>query len=103
MDDESENSSNSSNRIEELIVDLGNERFMTRNDALVALKALVPHNERAISKELVRCIQLYSKSSKKGCRQRVSKTLFDQLEEITRFGNYFRSTVCDTLIKMLCV
>ena len=34
MDDESENSSNSSNRIEELIVDLGNERFMTRNDAI---------------------------------------------------------------------
>ena len=62
MDDESENSSNSSNRIEELIVDLGNERFMTRNDALTALKALVPHNERAISKELVRWIQLYSKS-----------------------------------------
>ena len=38
---------------------------------------------------------VYSKSVEKGCRQRVSKTLFDQLEETTRFrfGNYFRWTV----------
>ena len=86
MDDESENSSNSSNRIEELIVDLGNERFMTRNDALVALKALVPHNERAISKELVRWIQLYSKSDAGDSASFVTKAAMELFQDMSEMG-----------------
>ena len=86
MDDESENSSNSSSRIEDLIVDLGNERFMTRNDALVALKALVPHNERAISKELVRWIQLYSKSDAGDSASFVTKAAMELFQDMSEMG-----------------
>ena len=62
MDEESEISSGTSGRIEDLIVDLGNDRFMTRHEALNSLKGMLPLHEKAISAELVRWIQLYGKS-----------------------------------------
>ena len=62
MDSDSKESSGMSGKIEDLVVDLGNERFMTRNEALNSLKGMLPAHERAISAELVRWIQLYGKS-----------------------------------------
>jgi len=86
MDDELENSTSSSNRIEDLIVDLGNERFMTRNEALGTLKALLPHNERAISAELVRWIQLYGKSDAGSSASFVNKAAMELFQDMTEMG-----------------
>lgn len=86
MDDELENSTSSSNRIEDLIVDLGNERFMTRNEALGTLKALLPHNEQAISAELVRWIQLYSKSDAGSSASFVNKAAMELFQDMTEIG-----------------
>ena len=86
MDDELENSTSPSNRIEDLIVDLGNERFMTRNEALGTLKALLPHNEKAISAELVRWIQLYGKSDAGSSASFVNKAAMELFQDMTEMG-----------------
>ena len=62
MDSEAEQSTGMSGQIEDLIVDLGNDRFMTRHEALNKLRDMLPSHERAIATELVRWIQLYGKS-----------------------------------------
>ena len=62
MESEAEQRSGNSGRIEDLIVDLGNDRFMTRHEALQSLKNMLPSHEKAISAELVRWVQLYGKS-----------------------------------------
>ena len=83
MDSESEQSSGMSGQIEDLIVDLGNEKFMTRHEALGSLREMLPTHERAIAAELVRWIQLYGKSDaggsasfvNKGCNTSYRKTI----------------------------
>ena len=86
MDSESESSSSSSNRIEDLIVDLCNERFMTRNEAFVALRALLPNNEKTISKELVRWIQLYGKSDAGDSASFVNKAAMELFQDMSERG-----------------
>ena len=73
MDSESKQSSGMSGQIEDLIVDLGNEKFMTRHEALGSLREMLPMHERAIAAELVRWIQLYGKSDAGGSASFVNK------------------------------
>ena len=86
MDSDSKESSGMSGKIEDLIVDLGNERFMTRNEALNGLKDMLPAHERAISTELVRWIQLYGKSDVGSSASFVNKAAMDLFQNMTEMG-----------------
>ena len=84
--EDSEPSSGTSGRIEDLIIDLGNERFMTRHEALQSLREMLPLHERAISAELVRWIQLYGKSDAGSAASFVNKAAMDLFQEMTEMG-----------------
>ena len=86
MDSESERSSGMSGQIEDLIVDLGNEKFMTRHEALGSLREMLPTHERAIATELVRWIQLYGKSDAGGSASFVNKAAMELFQEMTEMG-----------------
>ena len=86
MDSESEQSSGMSGQIEDLIVDLGNEKFMTRHEALGSLREMLPTHERAIAAELVRWIQLYGKSDAGGSASFVNKAAMELFQEMTEMG-----------------
>jgi len=86
MDNDSKQSSGISGKIEDLIVDLGNERFMTRNEALNGLKKMLPAHERAISAELVRWVQLYGKSDVGSSASFVNKAAMDLFQNMTERG-----------------
>jgi hypothetical protein len=86
MESDSEQSSGTSGRIEDLIVDLGNERFMTRYEALQSLKEMLPLHERAIAAELVRWVQLYGKSDAGSSASFVNKAALDLFQGMTEIG-----------------
>ena len=86
MDEESEISSGTSGRIEDLIVDLGNDRFMTRHEALNSLKGMLPLHEKAISAELVRWIQLYGKSDAGSSASYVNKAALELFQGMSEKG-----------------
>ena len=86
MESEAEQSSGNSGRIEDLIVDLGNDRFMTRHEALQSLKNMLPLHERAISAELVRWIQLYGKSDMGSSASFVNKAALELFQGMTEMG-----------------
>ena len=83
---DSEPSRGTSGRIEDLIIDLGNERFMTRHEALQSLREMLPLHERAISAELVRWIQLYGKSDAGSSASFVNKAALELFQEMTEMG-----------------
>ena len=56
MENDSNYGSSSSSRIQNLVEDLGHESFGTRNEALMTLKAMLPHSEVSISNNLVEVI-----------------------------------------------
>ena len=49
MESNSNYGGSSSGRIQNLVEDLGDESFETRNEALMTLKAMLPHSEVSIS------------------------------------------------------
>ena len=53
MENDSNYGSSSSSRIQNLVEDLGHESFGTRNEALMTLKAMLPHSEVPISLSLI--------------------------------------------------
>ena len=86
MDSEAKQSPGISGQIEDLIVDLGNERFMTRHEALNKLRDMLPSHERAIATELVRWIQLYGKSDAGSSASFVNKAAMDLFQGMTEMG-----------------
>ena len=86
MDSEAEQSTGMSGQIEDLIVDLGNDRFMTRHEALNKLRDMLPSHERAIATELVRWIQLYGKSDAGSSASYVNKAAMDLFQGMTEMG-----------------
>jgi len=56
MESDSNLGSGSSSRIQNLVEDLGDEDFGTRNEALMTLKAMLSISEVSISKSLVEVI-----------------------------------------------
>ena len=56
MESDSNYGGSSSSRIQNLVEDLGDESFETRNEALMTLKAMLPHSEVPISNNLVEII-----------------------------------------------
>ena len=49
MDSEAKQNTGMAGLIEDLIVDLGNERFMTRHEELNKLRYMLPSHEKAIA------------------------------------------------------
>ena len=86
MDSESSQNSGMSGKIEDLIVDLGAEKFMIRNDALNDLKKMLPEHEKAIATELVRWIQLYGKSDVGSSASFVNKAAMEIFQIMTEMG-----------------
>ena len=86
MESEAKQSSGNSGRIEDLIVDLGNDRFMTRHEALQSLKNMLPSHEKAISAELVRWVQLYGKSDVGSSASFVNKAALELFQGMTEMG-----------------
>ena len=86
MDSESSQNSGMSGKIEDLIVDLGAEKFMIRNDALSDLKKMLPEHEKAIATELVRWIQLYGKSDVGSSASFVNKAAMELFQIMTEMG-----------------
>ena len=86
MESEAEQRSGNSGRIEDLIVDLGNDRFMTRHEALQSLKNMLPSHEKAISAELVRWVQLYGKSDVGSSASFVNKAALELFQGMTEMG-----------------
>ena len=86
MDSESSQNSGMSGKIEDLIVDLGAEKFMIRNDALNDLKEMLPEHEKAIATELVRWIQLYGKSDVGSSASFVNKAAMELFQIMTEMG-----------------
>ena len=86
MESEAEQRSGNSGRIEDLIVDLGNDRFMTRHEALQSLKNMLPSHEKAISAELVRWVQLYGKSDMGSSASFVNKAALELFQGMTEMG-----------------
>ena len=86
MDSESSQNSGMSGKIEDLIVDLGAEKFMIRNDALNDLKKMLPEHEKAIATELVRWIQLYGKSDVGSSASFVNKAAMELFQIMTEMG-----------------
>ena len=86
MESEAEESSGTSGRIEDLIVDLGNDRFMTRHEALKTLKKMLPSHEKSISAELVRWIQLYGKSGMGSSASFINKAALELFQGMTEMG-----------------
>jgi len=56
MESDSNYGGSSSSRIQDLVEDLGDKSFETRNEALMTLKAMLPHSEVSISNNLVEII-----------------------------------------------
>ena len=86
MDSESSQNSGMSGKIEDLIVDLGAEKFMIRNDALNDLKKMLPEHEKPIATELVRWIQLYGKSDVGSSASFVNKAAMELFQIMTEMG-----------------
>lgn len=86
MDSESSQNSGISGKIEDLIVDLGAEKFMIRNDALNDLKKMLPEHEKPIATELVRWIQLYGKSDVGSSASFVNKAAMELFQIMTEMG-----------------
>ncbi len=86
MDSESSQNSGMSGKIEDLIVDLGAEKFMIRHDALNDLKEMLPTHEKAIAAELVRWIQLYGKSDVGSSASFVNKAAMEIFQNMTEMG-----------------
>ena len=81
MESDSNFSGGSSSRIQNLVEDLGDENFETRNEALMSLKAMLPTSEVSISNALVEIV------SDHGDNEAGSKTSFVNKGAIELFQN----------------
>ncbi|MBJ35654.1 MAG: hypothetical protein CMB62_03520 [Euryarchaeota archaeon] len=81
MESDSNFSGGSSSRIQNLVEDLGDENFETRNEALMTLKAMLPTSEVSISNALVEIV------SDHGDNEAGSKTSFVNKGAIELFQN----------------
>ncbi|MEC8707112.1 MAG: HEAT repeat domain-containing protein [Candidatus Thermoplasmatota archaeon] len=81
MESDSNYSDSSSSRIQNLVDDLGDESFEMRKEALMTLKAMLPHSEVSISNNLVKII------AECGAHEAGSRTSFINKGSIELFQN----------------
>jgi len=86
MDNDSNFSGSSSSRIHNLIEDLGDESFETRNEALMTLKAMLPASESSISSNLVEAISGHGDDGAGSNTSFVNKGAIELFQGMTELG-----------------
>ena len=86
MESDSNISGSSSSRIQNLIEDLGDESFETRNEALITLKAMLPLSEVSISNSLVETILESEESEAGSSASFVNKGAIELFQNMSELG-----------------
>ena len=86
MVSDSNYSGSSSSRIQNLVEDLGHESFGTRNEALMTLKAMLPHSEVSISNSLVEIIAEHGDDDAGSSTSFVNKGAIELFQNMSELG-----------------
>ena len=86
MVSDSNYSGSSSSRIQNLVEDLGDENFETRNEALMTLKAMLPHSEVSISNSLVEIIAEHGDDDAGSSTSFVNKGAIELFQNMSELG-----------------
>ena len=86
MESDSNFSGSSSNRIQNLVEDLGDENFGTRNEALMTLKAMLPTSEVSISNALVEVISEHGDNKAGSNTSFVNKGAIELFQDMSELG-----------------
>ena len=86
MESDSNFSGSSSGRIQDLVEDLGDENFGTRNEALMTLKAMLPVSEISISNALVEVISDYGDNEAGSNTSFVNKGAIELFQNMSELG-----------------
>ncbi len=86
MESDSNYSGSSSGRIQNLVEDLGDESFETRNEALITLKAMLPHSEVSISNILVEIIAEHGNNEAGSSTSFVNKGAIELFQSMSELG-----------------
>ena len=86
MESDSNYGGSSSSRIQNLVEDLGDESFEIRNEALMTLKAMLPHSEISISKSLVEIIMKHGDNKAGSSSSFVNKGAIELFQNMSELG-----------------
>ena len=86
MESDSNFSGSSSNRIQNLVEDLGDENFGTRNEALMTLKAMLPVSEVSISNALIEVISDHGDNEAGSSTSFVNKGAIELFQHMSELG-----------------
>ena len=86
MESDSNFSGSSSGRIQNLVEDLGDENFGTRNEALMTLKAMLPTSEVSISNALVEVINEHGDNKAGSNTSFVNKGAIELFQDMSELG-----------------
>ena len=86
MESDSNYGGSSSSRIQNLVEDLGDESFETRNEALMTLKAMLPHSEVSISNCLVEIIAEHGDDDAGSSTSFVNKGAIELFQNMSELG-----------------
>ena len=86
MESDSNYGGSSSSRIQNLVEDLGDESFETRNEALMTLKAMLPHSEVSISNNLVETIAEHSENEAGSSTSFINKGAIELFQNMSELG-----------------
>ena len=86
MESDSNFSGSSSGRIQDLVEDLGDENFGTRNEALMTLKAMLPVSEVSISNALVEVISEHGDNEAGSNTSFVNKGAIELFQNMSELG-----------------
>ena len=86
MESDSNYGGSSSSRIQNLVEDFGDESFETRNEALMTLKAMLPHSEVSISNNLVEIISEHGDDEAGSSTSFVNKGAIELFQNMSELG-----------------
>ena len=86
MESDSNFSGSSSNRIQNLVEDLGDENFGTRSEALMTLKAMLPVSEVSISNALIEVISDHGDNEAGSSTSFVNKGAIELFQHMSELG-----------------
>tara|TARA_B100001250_G_scaffold92716_1_gene77165 strand:- start:278 stop:1057 length:780 start_codon:yes stop_codon:yes gene_type:complete len=86
MESDSNFSGGSSSRIQNLVEDLGDENFETRNEALMTLKAMLPTSEVSISNALVEVVSEHGDNEAGSNTSFVNKGAIELFQNMSELG-----------------
>ena len=86
MESDSNYGGSSSSRIQNLVEDLGDESFETRNEALMTLKAMLPHSEVSISNNLVEIIADHGDNEAGSSTSFINKGAIELFQSMSELG-----------------